>query len=74
MTPGQRLRQVANVLKATTPLGLLLAGAPIQGVVLNLRHQPSRRQLLGHLAEYMGWVVPRLGGWLRQAALRTNLE
>ncbi|MET1066049.1 MAG: hypothetical protein ABWX85_13940 [Arthrobacter sp.] len=26
MTPGQRLRQVANVLNATTPLGLLLAG------------------------------------------------
>jgi hypothetical protein len=26
MTPGQRLRQLANVLNATTPLGLLLAG------------------------------------------------
>ena len=26
MTPGQRLRQVANVLNSTTPLGLLLAG------------------------------------------------
>ena len=26
MTPGQRLRQVANILNATTPLGLLLAG------------------------------------------------
>ena len=33
MTPGQRLRQVANVLNATTPLGLLLAGcarAPVR--------------------------------------------
>lgn len=33
MTPGQRLRQLANLLNATTPLGLLLAGcarAPIR--------------------------------------------
>ena len=33
MTPGQRLRQLANVLNATTPLGLLLAGcarAPVR--------------------------------------------
>ncbi|MCA3244181.1 MAG: hypothetical protein INF43_02610 [Alphaproteobacteria bacterium] len=65
-TPQHVLKQAADQ--------LLLAGAPIQGVVLNLRHQPSRRQLLGHLADSVGWVAPRLGGWLRQAALRANLE
>lgn len=33
MTPGHRLRQLANILNATTPLGLLLAGcarAPVR--------------------------------------------
>jgi len=65
-TPQHVLKQAADQ--------LLLAGAPVQGVVLNLRHQPSRRQLLGHLAECVGWIVPALGGWLRQAALRVNLE
>lgn len=65
-TPQHVLKQAADQ--------LLLAGVPIQGVVLNLRHQPSRRQLLGHLAECLGWIAPGLGRWLRQAALRANLE
>jgi Mrp family chromosome partitioning ATPase len=53
---------------------LLLAGAPLTGVILNQHYTPSQRQLLGQLAETLGWVAPGLGTWLRKASLKANLE
>lgn len=53
---------------------LLLVGAPLLGTVLNQQYAPSRRQLLGQLADRLGKVVPPLGRWLRKASIRAHLE
>jgi Mrp family chromosome partitioning ATPase len=53
---------------------LLLAGAPVLGVVLNQQFHPTRRQLLGQLADYLSWVLPPLGRTLRQATFNARLE
>ena len=50
MTPGQRLRQMANVLNATTPLGLLLARCARTAV------RPGPRGLL--IATGYQWPLP----------------
>ena len=55
MTPGQRLRQLANVLNATTPLGLMLAAcarAPVR---------PGPRGLL--VATGYRWRLPFAGAF-----------
>ena len=55
MTSGQRLRQLANVLNATTPLGLLLAGCA---------RIPVRRGPRGLLiATGYGWRLPIAGAF-----------
>lgn len=55
MTPGQRLRQLANVLNATTPLGLLLAGCA---------RAPVRRGPRGLLlATGYRWRLPMAGAF-----------
>ena len=55
MTPGQRLRQLANVLNATTPLGLLLAGCA---------RAPVRRAPRGLLlATGYRWRLPAAGAF-----------
>ncbi len=66
-------RTPAHSLKAATDQ-LLLAGVPIQGIVLNQYHTPTRRQLLAHLASCVQWVYPAAGRWLQRAALKANLE
>lgn len=53
---------------------LLLAGAPLLGVVLNLQFSLSRRQLLGQLADHLRYVLPPLGSCLRKAAIRARLD
>jgi protein-tyrosine kinase len=65
-THAEALKQAADQ--------LLLSGAPVQGVVLNQQFAPSRRQLLGHLAEVLTWVFPPLGGWLRKQAQQAVLD
>lgn len=50
MTPGQRLRQLANLLNASTPLGLLLAACARTGL------RPGPRGLL--LAAGYRWRLP----------------
>lgn len=55
MTPGQRLRQIANVLNLTTPLGLLVAG------ISRSRVSRGPRGLL--LAAGYTWKLPRAGAF-----------
>lgn len=62
ITQPQELRAAAD--------GLLLSGANVQGVLLNLQHRPTRRQLVGELANWLG----PLGSLLRQAAARVKLD
>lgn len=49
---------------------LLLSGAALAGVVLNLQYVPSRRQLLSELADFLG----PLGGRLRRATVGARLD
>lgn len=49
---------------------LLLSGANVQGVLLNMQFRPTRRQLIGEFANYLGPV----GGWLRRAAANAKLD
>ena len=53
---------------------LLLAGAPILGVVMNQQFHPSRRQLLGQLADTLRWVFPPLGTALRKATFNARVD
>jgi Mrp family chromosome partitioning ATPase len=53
---------------------LLLAGAPLLGVVMNLRYSLTRRQLIGQLADSLGKVVPPLGRRLRTTAANAKLD
>ncbi|MGP0223785.1 MULTISPECIES: hypothetical protein [unclassified Paenarthrobacter] len=55
MTPGQRLRQVANVLNLSTPLGLLVAAASRSRVA------PGPRGLL--IASGYRWRLPHAGAF-----------
>lgn len=55
MTPGQRLRQVANVLNGSTPLGLLLAG------LAGTRTVGGPRGLV--IATGYGWRLPFAGAF-----------
>jgi Mrp family chromosome partitioning ATPase len=49
---------------------LLLSGAALAGVVLNLQFAPTRRQLLSELADFLG----PLGGSLRKASVGARLD
>ncbi|MBI1308251.1 MAG: hypothetical protein GC129_00135 [Proteobacteria bacterium] len=60
-TPGD-LRHAADT--------LLLSGAALSGVVLNQQFEPSRRQLVGEFADWLG----PLGRPLRRAAADAKLE
>lgn len=53
---------------------LLLVGAPLLGVVLNMQFMLSRRQLLGQLADRLGKVLPPLAKALRKATLKAKLD
>lgn len=52
---------------------LLLAGAPLQGILLNQQFYPTRRQLLGQVADALG-AIPPLGNALRKAALKARVD
>lgn len=65
-TPAPDLKRAAD--------SLLLAGAPLQGILLNQQFHPTRRQLLGQLADALGKVMPPLGNMLRKAALKARLD
>lgn len=53
---------------------LLLAGAPLLGVVLNQEFVLTRRQLLAQLADAVGKVLPPLARLIRKAALSARLD
>lgn len=53
---------------------VLLAGAPLLGVVVNLRYSLSRRQLIGQFADVVSKVLPPLGRRLRMAAANAKLD
>jgi len=53
---------------------LLLVGAPLLGIVLNMQFVLSRRQVLGHLADTVGKIVPPLAKVLRKVTLKAKLD
>ncbi len=53
---------------------LLLVGAPLMGILVNKQFQPSRRQMLGQLADTLAKVLPPLARALRKATLNAKLD